>query len=115
MVAEQGRGFEVAVDAEGAFASSASAWQVASESEDASRDPLVPGKFLSSTAAERNETMELMRRVASKSGTAIEPRASVHVTLWAATGLQKTVLWRPAKSGEVLPYEVCGADPLRFG
>ena len=57
--------------------------------------------------------MELMRRVASKSGTAIEPRASVHVTLWAATGLQKTYFGDLQKA-EKFFHTKC-AEPIRSG
>ena len=115
MVAEQGREFEVTADVESELRTLGfHAAQVATI-KDASPDPLVPGKWLSSTDAQRDGYMEMMRKAATKSGAAIQPVASEHVTLWAAKGVQETYLADLRKAEKFLHTECAGADPLRVG
>jgi hypothetical protein len=113
MAAEQGREFEVTADVESGLRKIGFSAAQITAIKDASPDPLVPGKWLSSTDADRDAYMELMRKVAIKSGAAIEPVASQHVTLWAAKAVQETYL-ADLRKAEKFFHTKC-AEPIRSG
>jgi hypothetical protein len=113
MVAEQGRAFEVTEESEREVRKLGFSTAQVAAIKDASPDPLVPGKWLSSNDAERDASMEAMRHVAAKSGVAIEPASTRHVTLWAAKGIQKTYL-ADLQKAEKFFHTKC-AEPIRSG
>jgi hypothetical protein len=113
MVAEQGRAFDVTEESDRELRKLGFAAAQIAEIKDASTDPLVPGKWLSSDDAQRDATLESMRQAAVKSGAAIQPVASQHITLWAAKGVQKTYL-ADLEKAEKFFHTKC-AEPIRSG
>ena len=81
--------------------------------EDSSPEPLVPGKWLTTSDEQRNQTFKEMKQVAVKSGADIVPIESKHVTLWAAEDIQRAYLPDVQKM-EKFFHAKC-AEPLRSG
>jgi hypothetical protein len=112
-VAEQGRSFDVTDDIVRELRGfGLNAAQIA-EVKDASTDPLVPGKYLPSTDADRDALMELIKKATAKCGAAISPVSTQHITLWAPKNMQKTYLADIQKAEKFL-HTKC-AEPLRSG
>ena len=80
---------------------------------ESSPEPLVPGKWLTTSDERRNQNSEEMKQVAVKSGAAIEPIESQHVTLWAAKETQQKYLPDVQKL-EKFFHTRC-AEPIRSG
>ena len=80
---------------------------------DSSPEPIVPGKWLTTSDEQRDETFKEMKQVAVKSGADIEPIQSQHVTLWAAENNQQTYL-RDVQKLETFFHTKC-AEPIRSG
>ena len=112
-VAEQGRGFEVPAEVVGELRRLGFRRAEIDAVKEASAEPLVPGKWLLTTDAQREEVFKEMKQVALKSGAAIEPIQSQHVTLWAAKEIQKTYLPDLQKL-EKFFHTKC-AEPIRSG
>ena len=113
MVAEQGRAFEVTADIARELRGLGFSVAQVGALKDASPDPLVPGKWLPSDEAKRDATLDAMRRVVARSGAAIQPVASRHITLWAAKDVQKTYL-PDLQKAEKFFHTKC-AEPIRSG
>ncbi len=113
MMAEEGRGFEVTDDVDSELHKLGFSTAQVAAIKDASPDPLVPGKYLSSKDVDRDATMELMQQVANKSGASIQPIASKHMTLWAAKSVQKTYL-ADLQKAEKFFHAKC-VEPIRSG
>jgi hypothetical protein len=83
-VAEQGRAFDVTAEvAEELRRRGFLSLQIDAIKE-SSPDPLVPGKWLTTSDEQRNRTFQMVKQLAAKSKVDIEPIQSQHVTLWAA-------------------------------
>ena len=80
---------------------------------EASTEPLVPGKSLTTSDAERDTSLEEIKRVVARSHAAVAPIASQHVTLWAAKATQQTYLPDVLKL-ERFFHTKC-AEPIRSG
>ena len=112
-VAEQGRAFNVTAEAaEELHRQGFSPLQIHAIKE-SSPDPLVPGKWLTTSDEQRNRIFEAMKRVAAKSKVGIEPIRSQHVTLWADGYIQRTYL-ADIENLEKFFHTKC-AEPIRSG
>ncbi|MCE5266464.1 MAG: hypothetical protein LLG00_01070 [Planctomycetaceae bacterium] len=76
-------------------------------------DPLVPGKWLTTSDERRNQSLEEIKKIAAKSKADIEPIQSQHVTLWAAKDHHRTYLPDIEKL-EKFFHTRC-AEPIRSG
>ncbi len=113
VVAERGRAFEVTADAKQKLRSLGFRPAQIDAIKDASDEPLLPGKWLSTNDEQRDETFKMMESVAAKSKAAIKPVQSQHVTLWAAKDIQQTYL-SDIKKLEKFFHTKC-AEPIRSG
>lgn len=112
-VAEQGRAFEVtAAVAEELRRRGFLSLQINAIKE-SSPDPLVPGKWLTTSDEQRNRTFEVAKQIAAKSKVDIKPIQSQHVTLWAAKDIQRDFLPDIEKL-EKFFHTKC-AEPIRSG
>jgi hypothetical protein len=112
-VAEQGRAFEVTAEVAGELRRLGFRPAQIDAIKDSSSEPLVPGKWLTTSDEQRNQILKEMKQVAIKSKAAIEPMESQHVTLWAAKETQKTYL-RDVQKLEKFFHTKC-AEPIRSG
>ena len=112
-VAEQGRGFEVTADITRELRGLGFRPAQIDAVKGSSRESLVPGKWLTTSDGERDETFKEMKQVAVESGAAIEPIESQHVTLWAAKETQRTYL-PDIEELERFFHTKC-AEPIRSG
>ena len=112
-VAEQGRAFEVTAEvAEELRRRGFRPLQIHAIKE-SSPDPLVPGKWLTTSDEQRNRTFEVVKQIAAKSKVDIKPIQSQHVTLWADKYIQRTYLPDIEKL-EKFFHTKC-AEPIRSG
>ncbi len=112
-VAEQGRGFEVTAEVAGQLRNLGFGPAQIEAIKESSSEPLVPGKWLTTSDERRNQILKEMKLVALKSRAAIEPIESEHVTLWAAKETQRTYLPEVQKL-EKFFHTKC-AEPIRSG
>jgi hypothetical protein len=80
---------------------------------EAATQPLSPGKWANTDDEERNKTIQEIKQVTAKSGVDVRPVASQHVTLWAASDLQRVYLPDVQKL-EKFFHTRC-AEPIRSG
>ena len=73
----------------------------------------MPGKSLATSDAQRDVFLKEMTQVAAKSGAAIAPSESQHVTLWAPKDMQETYL-ADLQKAEKFFHTKCG-EPIRSG
>ena len=112
-VAEQGRAFDVTAEvAEELRRQGFSPLQVHAVQE-SSADPLVPGKWLTTSDKQRNRILAAMKQIAAKSDVDIKPIQSQHVTLWAVKDIQQTYL-ADIENLEKFFHTKC-AEPIRSG
>jgi hypothetical protein len=112
-VAERGRAFEVTADATRKLRSLGFRPAQVDAIKDASDEPLLPGKWLTASDSQRDETYKEIELVAAKSGAAIKPIQSQHVTLWAAKDVQQMYL-PDIKKLEKFFHTKC-VEPIRSG
>jgi hypothetical protein len=112
-VAEQGRGFEVTAEVAGQLRGLGFQPAQIDAIRGSPAEPLVPGKYLITSDERRNQIFKEMTQVAVKSGAAIEPIASQHVTLWAAKETQRTYLPDVQKLEKL--FHTKYAEPIRSG
>jgi hypothetical protein len=112
-VAERGRGFEITADITGKLLSLGFRPTQIDTIKNSSDEPLAPGKWLTTSDERRNQSLKEMKQVAVKSGAAIAPIESQHVTLWAAEETQRTYL-PDVKRLENFFHTKC-AEPIRSG
>ena len=112
-VAERGRGFEVTADVAGQLRSLGFTAALIDAVKELSDEPLVPGKSLATSNAQRDVFLKEMTQVAAKSGAAIAPSESQHVTLWAPKDMQETYL-ADLQKAEKFFHTKCG-EPIRSG
>ena len=112
-VAEQGRGFEVTAEVVGQLRRLGFRPAQIDAIKESSPEPLLPGKWLTTSDEERDQTFKQMKLVAARSRTAIRPIQSQHVTLWAAKETQQTYLPDVQKL-EKFFHTKC-AEPIRSG
>jgi hypothetical protein len=112
-VAEQGRAFDVTAEAaEELRLQGFSPLQIHAIKE-SSPDPLVPGKWLTTSDKRRNQIFEAVKQIAAKSKVDIKPVQSQHVTLWADGHIQRTYL-ADIEQLEKFFHTKC-AEPIRSG
>jgi hypothetical protein len=112
-VAERGRGFEMTADATRKLRSLGFRPAQVDIIKDASDEPLLPGKWLTTSDSQRDETYKEIELVTARSGAAIKPIQSQHVTLWAAKAVQQMYL-SDVKKLEKFFHTKC-AEPIRSG
>ncbi len=112
-VAEQGRAFEVTAEVVEELRRRGFRPVQIDAIKASSPDPLVPGKWLTTSDEQRNRTFKEMKQVAAQSKADIEPIQSQHVTLWAAKKIQRTYLADIEKL-EKFFHTKC-AEPIRSG
>lgn len=111
--AEQGRSFEVTAEVAGELRRLGFRPAQIDAVKESSTEPLVPGKWLTTSEKRRNRTFKEMKQVAVKSGAAIEPIQSQHATLWADKENQQTYL-PDVQNLEKFFHAKC-AEPIRSG
>ena len=112
-VAEQGRGFEVTAEVASQLRRLGFRPAQIDAIKESSLEPLVPGRWLTTSDEWRNQTLKEMKQVAVKSRAAVEPIDSQHVTLWAAKDIQHLYLPDVQKL-EKFFHTKC-AEPIRSG
>ncbi len=112
-VAEQGRAFEVTKEVAKKLRSLGFHPAQIDAVKEASDEPLVPGKWLSTGDEERNQLLETIKQIAVKSGADIEPGATQHVTLWGTKETRQAYL-PDIKKLEKFFHTKC-AEPIRSG
>ena len=112
-VAEQGRAFAVTAEVAAELRSMGFRPAQIDAIKESSPEPLVPGKWLTTIDAGREAIFAQMGLIAVKSGAAIQPIGSQHVTLWAAKEIQQTYL-SDVKRLEKYFHTKC-AEPIRSG
>ena len=80
---------------------------------EAATQPLSPGKWANTDDEQRNKTFQEIKRVTVKSGAAVRPVASQHVTFWAASDIERLYLPDVQKL-EKFFHTRC-AEPIRSG
>ena len=76
--------------------------------------PIVPGKWLKTSDAQRDHTREQVAKICKMAAADLEPVEAKHFTLWAAKDIQGTFL-PDIKKLEKLLETHSGADPLGAG
>ena len=112
-VAEQGRGFEVTAEVAGELRRLGFRPAQIDAIKESSAEPLVPGKWLTTSGKERDRFLKEVKLVAVKSKTGIQPIESQHVTIWATEDIQQTYLPDVQKL-EKFFHTKC-AEPIRSG
>ena len=112
-VAEQGRGFEVTAEVAGQLRRLGFHPAQIDAIKESSPEPLVPGKWLTTSDAQRDRIFQEMKQVVIKSKAAIRPIESQHVTLWVGKETQQTYLPDLEKL-EKFFHTKC-AEPIRSG
>ncbi len=112
-VAEQGRAFEVTKEVAKKLRSLGFHPAQIDAVKEASDEPLVPGKGLTTSDEEREQVMKTMKQIALKSGADIEPAATQHVTVWGSKEARQAYL-PDIKKLEKFFHTKC-AEPLRCG